>query len=106
MGRNRVESVVHRRFQVVYRVGPSSGIESVAVCKENLRSQFLQYIYEGGCIVVSDICDIARFAEVYLYGRELVFEIYLSDSSLSDQFLHLLRKAVAWRCPQVGEIYR
>jgi hypothetical protein len=90
---------------MVHGIRAASCIKSVGICEERLSTKGADYVYYASCIVRTNICKIARLAEVYLDGGKLAFEVNICYTCPSDKTLEFGQHIVTWDCPQVCEEY-
>ena len=92
LGRDGVESVLHRTLQMVHGVGAAAVIEGVAVGQKRFGSVAAQQVGHACRIVGADVGQVARFAEVYLDGHKTVFQGQLGNAGLLHQTFHLVEQ--------------
>jgi len=90
--------------EMFQRVFPAAGIEGIAVGKEGLAAQGLDYICHRTGIVGTQEAQIAQLTEVHLDGDKLAFHIDLIDTGSADQTLELERETFSELGPEVGII--
>ena len=105
MRTDTVESVFHRRIQMVYSIGTATRIQCVRVCKERFAAKATDHIHHPCCIISTDICEIARLTEMNLYRSELAVEIDSVNTCTSDKLLQLCQHIIAGNGTEIRKIY-
>ena len=104
-GLERVEAVGVGAVQVVEAVLAPADVERVAVGDEGLAAELANDVDDGARVVGAQVAEVARLAEVHLYGDELVGKVDLLDARGADQALELVGQTVTQVGVQVAEIY-
>lgn len=84
LGRDGIVAILHGALQVIHGIGAATRVEGITVGEEGFGSPRAEQIGESGRIVGAQVGQVTRFAEVYLDGNELVFEIDGLDSGPFD----------------------
>ena len=92
LGRNGVEPILHRALQVVYGIGATTGIQCVAVRQERFGSQAAEQGCHSSCIIGTQVCQIAGFAEMDFDGSKAILQRELLDACPFQQAFHFIQK--------------
>ena len=101
----RGKAVLVGGIDVLERVFAATDIERVAVGEEGLAAQLLHDIRDGAGVVGAQKAQVAQLAKVNLDGDELVLEVDLLDTGVTDEALELVELALASMRAQVGEVH-
>ncbi|MPN18084.1 hypothetical protein SDC9_165442 [bioreactor metagenome] len=89
---------------MLQRVLAAAGVQRVAVGQEGCSPQLLHHVGHYLGIVRTQIRQIPRLAEVHLDGHQLVLEVDVVHSGLSDEPPELTRQIKPGRSVKVVEI--
>ena len=96
----RGKAVLVGGIDVLERVFAATDIERVAVGEEGLAAQLLHDIRDGAGVVGAQKAQVAQLAKV-----NLVLEVDLLDTGVTDEALELVELALASMRAQVGEVH-
>ena len=99
-----VVAVLVGGIEVLERVLPAPDVERVAVGQKRLAAELLDLVRDDLREVRAQVGDVARLAEMYLYRRELLFEIDLLNPGPLYERAEFLQKVPLGRGPHISEI--
>ena len=105
LGRNGVEPILHRALQVVYGIGATTGIQCVAVRQERFGSQAAEQGCHSSCIIGTQVCQIAGFAEMDFDGSKAILQRKLLDACPFQQAFHFIQKIGCRGGTQIRVVY-
>ena len=101
----RDKAILVGGIDVLERVFAATDIERIAVGEEGLAAQLLHDVRDGAGVVGAQKAQVAQLAKVNLDGDELVLEVDLLDTGVTDEALELVELALASMRAQVGEVH-
>lgn len=101
----RGKAVLVGGIDVLECVFAATDIERIAVGEEGLAAQLLHDVGDGAGVVGAQKAQVAQLAKVNLNGDELVLEVDLFDTGVTDEALELVELALASMRTQVGEVH-